>query len=199
MVSGVAGIFGGNVRTAPVKAAPARNSNSTFAPALRQAVAAKATVSQKNVTVNAKTSALRDSFLPSLRILSATRPTSVKTLASVDTDASINTPSSTGLTLTNGLPTVTVPTGQTSATPAATPSVIDTLKAALVASGVDISQMQFNQHRDLVTYPTGSYINDIISFKASSGQTHEYMTDLVAAAPQVTVNEIQQLLAGNRG
>ncbi len=72
------------------------------------------------------------------------------------------------------------------------------LKAALIANGMDISGMQFSEHRDLVTYPGGSYINDLISLQTGT-KSHEYMANLVALNPQVTVNEIQQLLAGNRG
>ena len=77
--------------------------------------------------------------------------------------------------------------------------MVDTLKAALIQAGVDIGGMTFSRHQDVVTYPGGSYVNDLISFSASSGQTHEYMTNLVGIAPQVTVAEIQQLMAGNRG
>ena len=128
-------------------------------------------------------------------------------------DSSAATAQPSSLTLVNGLPPVTTPTTtptipttkkSTMTTASDTtddppPSVIDRLKAGLIAAGIDISGMQFTEHRDLETYPGGSYVNDMISLKTSTGQSHEYMTDLVAIAPQVTVTEIQQLLLGHRG
>ena len=104
-----------------------------------------------------------------------------------------------GATYSPSLSTLTpTPTSPTSVDET-TPSVIDTLKAALVQAGMDISGMQFTQHKDIVTYPGGSYVNDLISFQAANGQSHDYMTNLVSIAPQVTVTEIQHLMAGNRG
>jgi hypothetical protein len=55
--------------------------------------------------------------------------------------------------------------------------------------------LQFNEHRDLVTYPGGSYINDIITVQ-DGGKTANYMTNLVAESPQVTVTLIQEMMAG---
>ena len=196
MVLGSAGIFGGNERSKPISAAKpasvkqgqAKAAVSTFAPVFKAATQAasvailKPTVAAKVLT-GAKNVAVKSS------------PRAVRTAAA--------------LTLTNGLPpvgtiTTTTPTTSTTGTTPTvkddtTATVIDTLKAALVQSGIDISGMTFIERRDLVTYPTGSYINDIISLQTSGGQSHEYMTNLVAIAPQVTVNEIQQLLLGNRG
>ena len=43
-----------------------------------------------------------------------------------------------------------------------------------------------------MTYPGGSFINDIVSMQSSTGRSHDYMASLVAIAPQVTVTEIQQ-------
>ena len=181
MVLGSAGIFGGNERSAaiaPAKIAPVRHpvpkTESPFAPALKQAIHSARAVSQK-AAASVKIPPARDTVSSSLNLVNGLPP--------------VSTPAS------NPAPAATT-------TPAAAnpgPTVIDTLKAALVQAGVDISSMQFTEHRDLVTYPGGSYINDIISLQAPNGRTHEYMTDLVALSPQVTVNEIQQLMAGNRG
>ena len=181
MVLGSAGIFGGNERSvavAPAQRSPVRHSvtktGSPFAPALKQAIHSARAVSQK-------------------------------TAASVKIPPARDTVSS-SVNLVNGLPPLTTPASHPTSAATAAPTtadpgstVVDTLKAALVQSGVDISGMQFTEHRDLVTYPGGSYINDIISLQAPNGRTHDYMTDLVALSPQVTVNEIQQLMAGNRG
>ena len=210
MVLGSAGIFGGNERSKPISAAKpasvkqgqAKAAVSTFAPVFKAAtqaasvailkptVAAKVLTGAKNVAVKSSPPAVVVAVAPAIRTTGA-----VRTAAA--------------LTLTNGLPpvgtiTTTTPTTSTTGTTPTvkddtTATVIDTLKAALVQSGIDISGMTFIERRDLVTYPTGSYINDIISLQTSGGQSHEYMTNLVAIAPQVTVNEIQQLLLGNRG
>ena len=191
MVVGFAGIFGGQARSAPVsgpKAAAVKQTQtkgvSAFTPTLKAEISA-APASQKHAVI-AKSLSARDTYSPS---------------------------KSAALTLVTGLPPLTAPGNSTSSSgpvddvpktaPAvkadSAPSVIDKLKAALVQAGIDISGMQFSQHQDVVTYPGGSYINDLISFQASNGQTHEYMTSLVSIAPQVTVTEIQQLMAGKRG
>lgn len=201
MVLGSAGIFGGNERARAVslakpitvkqtqeKAAAAAfgpllkaASHSASAAILKPTVAAKVLAGARNVAVRSSPPAVA----PALRT-GVIRPAAA-------------------LNLVSGLPPVgaTTTTGTSGTTTvgkeAAPPSVIDTLKAALIQAGVDINGMQFTEHRDLVTYPTGSYINDMISLSTSGGRSHEYMTDLVAIAPQVTVNEIQQLLLGNRG
>ena len=186
MVLGFAGIFGGNDRAVPVSSIKPfsvkqlqAKAESTFAPAMKAALHTVPMVSQKRAA--------------SAKILSSGAtysPASSMTLVHGLAPPSFPTPSS------NAPPaTATSPTTRA----ADPPSVVDTLKAALVLAGVDISGMQFNQHQDIVTYPGGSYVNDLISFHASSGQTHEYMTNLVSIAPQVTVTEIQQLMAGNRG
>jgi len=189
MVLGSLGLFGGNERStaAPSTTAkttkvaaqhPAAKTTSTFAPALKQAIHSTPAVSQK-VAASAKSAPVRDTISPSLSLVTGLPPlTTPTTTPTTPTKTSINAPAA--------------------ADPPA-PSVVDTLKAALVANGVDISGMQFTEHRDLVTYPGGSFINDIISLQTDSGRTHDYMTDLVALSPQVTVNEIQQLMAGNRG
>lgn len=187
MALGFAGIFGGNTRTAPVVTAkpPPVNQLQTkaetaFGPALK--------------------SALHPVARPAGVVASQKHAVSARVLAAGDR----YTPSA-SLTLLNGLPPViTSPSPTGTATPATLipadsgATVVDTLKAALTQAGVDISGMQFSRHQDIVTYPGGSYVNDMISFSANSGQTHEYMTNLVGIAPQVTVAEIQQLMAGNR-
>lgn len=208
MVLGSAGIFGGNARTvaiSPTKAATAKQPQTkhtlAFAPTLKTAV-------QVTPLATAKSSAGAD-------ILTNANNLTAKSLARPAVNHILATANaSTSILLTTGLPAVAIPSTPavapaakkaTTATvaPAATatdpPTVIDTLKAALLNAGMDITGMEFTEHRDLVTYPGGSYINDLISLKTSGGRTHDYMTDLVAIAPQVTVVEIQQLLAGNRG
>ena len=194
MILGSAGIFGGNERARvvslakpiAVKQTQEKAAVSEFAPLLKVAaqstsgailkptVAAKVLAGARNVAVKSSSPAVA----PAVRT-GVIRP-------------------ATALNLVNGLPPLSVATtAETTGTTKA--SVIDTLKASLVQAGVDINGMQFTEHRDFVTYPTGSYINDMISLSTSGGRSHEYMTDLVAIAPQVTVNEIQQLLLGNRG
>lgn len=183
MVLGFAGIFGGNARSAPVSAPqsgpvkhPQTKAASTFAPALKEALLTVPKASQISGT-SGKTSATADNN-SSLTLVTGLPPLTTRTTT---------TPSSTAIT--------TIPPAKSS-----DPSpVIDALKAALTQAGVDISGMQFDQHQDIVTYPGGSYVNDLITLQAPNGRSHDYMTNLVAIAPQVTVNEIQQLMAGNRG
>ena len=219
MVTGFAGIFGGNERTTPVSGIKATQVRQTqaklthnFAPALKAAVHTPTEVGQKTA-IPAK-SLTAGGIFSSGASLPAAKSRAVVSRAATSEEVSTSADSS--ITLVNGLPPVTTPgttaspvtttTTPPPATPAVTtdPSVsptpvVDTLKAALVQAGLDISGMQFTEHSDLVTYPGGSYINDIISMKTSTGQSHDYMTNLVAIDPQVTVNEVVQLLAGNRG
>lgn len=174
MVLGFAGIFGGNARPA-AEATPVSHSQtkaaSTFSPVLKAALE-PARVSKPAALASQK---------HALSAKSSSQP--VKNAS---------------LTLTPGL-NVTTPGAPAAGTPdPPPPTAIDALKAALVRAGVDTTNMQFQEHQDVVTYPGGSYVNDLISFQ-SGDKTHEYMTNLVSIAPQVTVTEIQQLLAGNRG
>ena len=181
MVIGFAGIFGGNARPAPVSGArpapgsvPHTKAASSFSPVLHEVIQPAPSPRQKHVIAG-------------------------KSLPTADANLSPGK----GLQLRAGVsmasPTSTQPLQIISAPPVDTSTVIDTLRAALVQAGVDISGMQFNQHHDVVTYPGGSYVNDLISFQSASGRTHEYMANLTEIAPQVTVVEIQQLMAGNRG
>ena len=180
MVLGFTGIFGGNARSAAVPVAkrgpvshPQTKAASTFSPLLKAALHTASIPSQKHAS-------------------------SAKSLPVGDTNTSLSlVPGSLPATI----PGTTASRSNTAA-PAATGSgatpVIDVLKAALTQAGIDISGMQFNQHQDVVSYPGGSYINDLVSFQVGD-KTHEYMANLVSIAPQVTVTEIQQLMAGNRG
>ncbi len=214
MVLGFAGIFGGNARTAAVaataKSSPAKQLQTKaatgFGPALKAAVQSEvkaatrvspiAVATSQRRVISAKVTSLRDSYTPSsaLTLLTGLPPLTVpaSTVPAVPTTTS--TPVAAG-TKSAATPTAAATDGVADGNA----TVLDALKAGLVQAGVDISGMQFTRHQDLVTYPGGSYVNDLISFSANSGQTHEYMTNLVGIAPKVTVAEIQQLMAGNRG
>lgn len=202
MVIGSASMFGGNIRPAPVSGARAIVSSSTPSSKTAQTKAASPFSPVLNTV-------LHPAPAPSQK-----RVTAGKTPSTADTNVSLVTgmppvsaPSATGTTT----PSTTVETTPTTqhataptplvndATAVDTSSVITTLKNALALAGVDTTGMQFTQRQDVVSFPEGSYVNDLISFKAASGQTHEYMANLTALAPQVTVVEIQQLMAGNRG
>jgi hypothetical protein len=191
MVLGMAGIFGGNEKSVGVPAtagSPAKqregNKSSEFSPLLDDALRSGVTGSQKRAVI-AKYVAASDTNT-SLNLVNG--------LPSIPTPA---TPPITSTTTTTGIKSTT-PTTSTPASVGTQPSALDLLKEALVQAGVDISEMQFAEHQDLVTYPGGSYTNDLISLQVGS-HSHEYTANLVAADPKVTVNEIEQLLAGNRG
>ncbi len=181
MVIGFAGIFGGNARPAPVSGArpapaidPQAKTGSSFSPVLHDIIHPLPGPRQKHV-ISAKTLPMADANLSPLK--------------GPQLKAVVTTPT----------PSITQPIQGNQASAVDTTTVIDTLKAALVQAGVDVSGMHFDQHQDVVTYPGGSYVNDLISFQSASGRTHEYMSNLTEIAPQVTVVEIQQLMAGNRG
>jgi hypothetical protein len=188
MVLGSAGIFGGNEKSVGVTAPKSPQTHqkqsqgiSAFSPHLRDALIPNASHSQKRAVI-------------------------ANTLATTDANASLN--------LVNGLPPITTPTGNTSngstagsgsgsvtprlATTTDQLSTLEILKASLIKAGVDTTGMQFTQHQDLVTYPGGSYVNDLIDLQVG-GKSHTYMANLVALDPKVTVVEIEQLLAGARG
>lgn len=191
MVLGMAGIFGGNEKSVGVSApagSPAKqtevNKASEFSPLLDDALRSRVTGSQKRAVI-AKYVAASDTNT-SLNLVNGLPPIPTPTVPPTTTSTS-----TTGIKTTPTAPTVP-------AASAGGSSALDLLKAALVGAGVDISGMQFAEHQDLVTYPGGSYTNDLISLQAGS-HSHEYTANLVAADPQVTVNEIEQLLAGNRG
>jgi hypothetical protein len=221
MVLGMAGIFGGNDVTQPASAPATTAAHasgtgsafrrpvqttaaSTFSPLLDEALktASKAPAA---LTTSRTARALITSNLIQNRGAGGT----------ITSDSDAN-PS---LTLVNGLPPITpgggatgTTTTPTTTTPTTTPATgsgsspvataptvnptVAALEAALTASGVDVSQLQFNEHQDLCTYPGGSYINDLITVQDASGQTADYMTNLVALNPQVTVTEIQEMMAG---
>jgi len=170
MVLGSAGIFGGNEKTPVVSTAtkPLQTDKKTVSPF----------------------SPLMHDLINKAGAPSQNRAVKAKPMSQSDGNTAIN--------LVTGLPPVTTPITANTDTTDQQPSAIDLLKAALVQNGMDISGMQFNEHKDIVTYPGGAYVNDLISFQDGI-RTHEYMANLVAINPQVTVNEIQQLLAGNRG
>ena len=181
MLIGFAGIFGGNTRPTPVSGArpasaigPQTKSTTPFSPVLHEVTQPAPSPRQNHVAVG-------------------------KSLAIADANLS----PAKGLQLTTRLkiapPTTTHTNEGKQAASIDTSTVIDTLKTALIQAGVDISGMEFSQHHDVVTYPGGSFVNDLISFQSASGRTHEYMANLTKIAPQVTVVEIQQLMAGNRG
>jgi hypothetical protein len=189
MVLGSAGIFGGNERSVGVPAlstAQAKqtqgNTASTFSPLLADEMSATPPRRQ-NLAVIAKSVAASDTNT-SLNLVNGLPP--------------ITTPTATPAAPTGTTATPTATTATATATPDPPATTIDLLKAALISAGVDISGMQFNEHQDLVTYPGGSYTNDLIDLQAG-GHSHTYTTNLVALDPHVTVVEIQQLLAGNRG
>jgi hypothetical protein len=226
MVHGMAGIFGGNERSTAVSGMATHGVKrmqpvepSTFSPLLGE-VLQKTGIGQGATGSGLSSTGLKklqqiapSTFSPflgdSLQKLytpSKTDGASVKTASADGTNTS--------LTLVNGLPPVTVPTTAptettttptppvTSTTPASgtTPApVVNTavaaLEAALTQAGVDISQLQFNEHQDTVGFPGGNYINDEITVQYGN-QTAEYGTGLVAASPQTTVVEIQEMMAG---
>jgi len=169
MVLGSAGIFGGNEKTPIV---------STAAKPL-----------QTDKKTESPFSPLLDDAINKAGAPSQNRAVKAKSMAQNDGNTALN--------LMTGLPPVATPTANTD-TADLSSSAVELLKAALIQNGMDISGMQFNEHKDIVTYPGGAYVNDLISFQDGT-HTHDYMTNLVAINPQVTVNEIQQLLAGNRG
>lgn len=217
MVLGSAGIFGGNERAtssfAPVRAVRGAETQSTgssdFSPLLSEALNGSKVPSR--TPINAGSRVARAVITPNL---APNRATIGRISSADDTNPSV------AITLLPGLPPVSPSTGTTGAgTSSTTPTTTTTttgtstgtgataaptgttdptvalLEAALAASGVDTSQLQFNEHRDLETYPGGSYINDIITVQ-DGGKTANYMTNLVAAAPQVTVTLIQEMMAG---
>ncbi len=90
--------------------------------------------------------------------------------------------------------TASKPATQTYATQAAADvAVVQSLKDALDAAGINYSNLDLAAHEDVVTYPGGSYVNRYISVN-TNGHVEGLMTDLVGINPNVAVLDIKHML-----
>lgn len=71
--------------------------------------------------------------------------------------------------------------------------VVQSLKDALAAAGINAEGLGLAAHEDVVTYPGGSYINRYISVQGND-HIEGLMTDLVAIDPKVAVLDIQRMM-----
>ena len=109
---------------------------------------------------------------------------------------------STSVVLVPGLPPVNPPgnsvtSGTPSSTTPSTPqSPMAVLSAALLANGIDPASLGLVQTSTPVYNPGGpGWINNLISMVSPTGQ-HNFTVELMMINPQVTVNEIKNILAG---
>ncbi len=71
--------------------------------------------------------------------------------------------------------------------------MLQALKDALSAAGVNVEGLGLAAHNDVVTYPGGAYTNRYISVTAN-GHEEGLMTDLVGINPNVAVLDIKHML-----
>jgi hypothetical protein len=71
--------------------------------------------------------------------------------------------------------------------------VLQTLKDALTAAGINADGLGLATHEDIVTSPGGSYVNRYISVE-THGHEEGLMTNLVALNPNVAVFDIKRML-----
>ncbi len=72
-------------------------------------------------------------------------------------------------------------------------AVVQSLKDALTAAGIDYSNLGLAAHQNIETYPGGAYLNRYISVNTHDHQ-EGLMTDLVAINPNVAVVDIKRML-----
>jgi hypothetical protein len=72
-------------------------------------------------------------------------------------------------------------------------AVLQSLKDALAAAGINTDGLGLATHQDVVSYPGGSYINRYISVE-TNGHEEGLMTDLVGINPNVAVLDIKHML-----
>jgi hypothetical protein len=72
-------------------------------------------------------------------------------------------------------------------------AIVQSLKDALTAAGVNFQGLGLAAHQDVVTYPGGTYTNRYISV-STNGHEEGLMTDLVAMNPNVAVLDIKHML-----
>ena len=81
-----------------------------------------------------------------------------------------------------------------SGSPAADPTPIDMLTAALNKAGVDTKGMKLSERWDYVAYPGGGYTNHLITVE-SGGKSEQIMANLMMMDPRVAVVDIQHMMA----
>lgn len=72
-------------------------------------------------------------------------------------------------------------------------AIVQSLKDALAAAGINVQGLNLTAHTSTETYPGGSYVNRYISVDTPSGSTG-LMTDLVAIDPKIAVQDIKRML-----
>lgn len=72
-------------------------------------------------------------------------------------------------------------------------AVVQSLKDALTAAGIDYSNLGLTVHQDIERYPGGAYLNRYISVNTHDHQ-EGLMTDLVAMNPNIAVGDIKRML-----
>ena len=72
-------------------------------------------------------------------------------------------------------------------------AVVQSLKDALTAAGVNVQGLGLDIHNDVERYPGGTYLNRYISVDTPNGSAG-LMTDLVALDPKIAVGDIKRML-----
>jgi hypothetical protein len=72
-------------------------------------------------------------------------------------------------------------------------AIVQSLRDALTAAGVNISGLGLIAHNDVEGYPGGTYVNRYISVSTPNGYAG-LMTDLVGVDPKVAVLDIKRML-----
>ncbi len=75
-------------------------------------------------------------------------------------------------------------------------AVLQSLKDALSAAGINVQGLNLTLHDTTETYPGGSYENRYISVDTPNGSAG-LMTDLVAINPNIAVQDIKRMLSSN--
>ncbi len=120
-----------------------------------------------------------------------------------DSVASILAAAATSTASARVTPSVSATASGQAATKAATPTpapaltgdaaVVQSLKDALAAAGVNVEELGLNIHNDVERYPGGTYLNRYIAVDTPYGSAG-LMTDLVALDPKIAVLDIKRML-----